>query len=201
MSMSSIVPVRPSVRMIFSFCLTSSLLYALAAVRSKSVREAFTAKVMPESRSTSDAAMKPLVSEAIFSSTSVSCFSLAIGVPFLVSSSNAQVFFHRCQLVAGHRQVAAGLVQHQVDEQRVVAGEWPDQVILTVEGDQDVLDGVLEVQGFHRLPLGAHHLGVAGRGDLQVDRTRAAVGAQHHPAVAVDDTGAQCPVELHDLRQ
>src|SRR6478735_2804906 len=187
--MSSIVPVRPNVRMILSFCLTSSLLYALAAVRSKSVREAFTARVMPESRSTSDAAMKPLVSDEIFSRTSVSCFSLAMGFLF-VSVSNGEFFFHRSELVAGHRQIAARLVQHQVDEQRVVAGEWSNQMVLAVEGDQDVFDVVLEIQGLHRLALGPHDLGVAGRSDLQVDRART-VGAQHHPAVAVHDAGAE----------
>src|SRR3954447_7517904 len=122
MSMSSIVPVSPRVRMIFSFCLTSSLLYALAAVRSKSVREAFTARVMPESRSTSDAAMKPLVSPEIFSSTSVSCFSLAMVFLRLVPSSDSELLFDRGELVARHRQVATLLVQHQVDEQRIIAG-------------------------------------------------------------------------------
>jgi len=50
MSMSSIVPVRPNVRMILSFCFTSSLLYALAAVRSKSVREALTAAAPDDPR-------------------------------------------------------------------------------------------------------------------------------------------------------
>src|SRR5262245_2380625 len=101
---------------------------------------------MPDSRSTSDAAMKPFASAWIFPRTSTSCCSLAMDAPFVGGRrSDHEVLLDRGELVARHRQVPAALVEHEVDEERVVPAERADDVVLLAERDEDVFDAVLEL--------------------------------------------------------
>src|SRR5262245_30394143 len=124
-NMSSSVVFRLSAFMIFSFCFTISLLYALATLRSKSERLDLAARVIPDSRSTNEAAMKPLTSASILAIASSRSFSVAI-VPLSLSggrrrhSADLQFPFDGAHLVAGHGQVRALLVEHHVDEHGVV---------------------------------------------------------------------------------
>src|SRR5690349_2822760 len=100
---------------------------------------------MPDSRSTSEAAMNPLVSFWSLSSTSVSSFSLAIcacSSGFL----DDQVGRDADEVMPRHRQVALALVEHEVDEQRVVVRQRTDQVVLLAERDQDVVDLIREAE-------------------------------------------------------
>src|SRR6266700_1732929 len=68
-------------------------------------------------------------------------------------ASDRELALEPLEVVADQRQVGPLPVQDQVEEQAMlVAGvlEQPDQVVLLAEGDQDVLDGVVEPQRFHR---------------------------------------------------
>ena len=47
--------------------------------------------------------------------------------------------------------------------------------------------------------FGAHDLGVARRRGLQIERTRAALGTQHHTTITVYDACAQRTIQLHVL--
>jgi hypothetical protein len=72
--------------------------------------------------------------------------------------------------VTGQRQVAPGAVEHEVEEEGAAgAGERADEVVLPAQRDQDVLDAVVQAQGRQSAGLGPYDLGVAGRGDLQVE--------------------------------
>ena len=61
--------------------------------------------------------------------------------------------------------------------------QQPDQVILRAEGDDDVLDRVVQAQRLQGAHLGPDHLGVAGHGELQVKVLSAAERPQRHLAV------------------
>src|SRR5262249_41032683 len=102
------------------------------------------------------------------------------------------------ELMTRHGEVGFGLVEHDVDEQRIVAAERPDQVVLPAQRDQHVLDLIIEIERLHGLALRAHDLGVAGGSDFEADRS-AARGAEHHSAVAVDDAASEAAVDLHEL--
>src|SRR5690606_28098100 len=78
-------------------------------------------------------------------------------------------------------------------------GYRPDEVVLAAERDEDVLDGVVEPQRVHRAELRLDDLGVARRGDLEVQVLGAAEGAQRHAAAVVHDGGADGPVDRHHL--
>src|SRR5262245_22738941 len=119
----------------------------------------------------------------------------------LVSAvSDDEVALDLGELMARHREIGFLLVEHDVDEQCVVGGERADQVVLAAQRDQHVLDLIVEVERLHGLALRAHHLGVAGGGDLEADRP-AARGAEHHSAVAIDDAATEAAVDLHELGQ
>src|SRR3989338_5259155 len=75
------------------------------------------------------------------------------------------------QLVARQRQIALGLVQHQVQEQALVVGHQTDQVVLVPQGDEDVFDASTQAQRLHGLELGVDHLGVSRCSQVQVDAT------------------------------
>src|SRR5688500_13691158 len=112
--------------------------------------------------STSDAAMNPGISAAIFSNSSTICFS--DGIDWLlvrVNSLDHQLALDRAELVPRHGEVRLAAIEHDVDEQRVVRRQRADQVVLAAERDQDVLDRIAEVERLHRLALGADDLGVA----------------------------------------
>src|SRR5690349_15298699 len=72
------------------------------------------------------------------------------------------------QLVASQGQVGLALVQGQVEEEAEAGAvvEQADEVVLGAEGDQDVLDAVVQAEGFHGAQLGPDDLGVAGGGDV-----------------------------------
>jgi hypothetical protein len=70
-------------------------------------------------------------------------------------------------------------------------------VVLLVERDQDVLDRVVQPQRLHGPHLGPDYLGIAGRGDIQVEVLPAAERAKRHPAFPVDQTNAYRAVNGH----
>src|SRR3954447_14925504 len=100
--------------------------------------------------STREAAMKPGMSPASRSKLSLITFSVAmcarspsLKVPGAVSDD--QFLLERRQRVARHRQVGFRSIQHHVDEERVVRGQWSDELILLAEGDEDVLDVLVQI--------------------------------------------------------
>jgi hypothetical protein len=104
-------------------------------------------------------------------------------------NSDREVGLDLLQAVPGQGQVRLCAVKGQVEEQPVFMPgipEEPDQVILLVQGDEDVLDGVVDVQGLDRPHLGPDDLGVSGRRHLKVQVLAAAEGAQRHAAAPVD---------------
>src|SRR5689334_15363999 len=84
------------------------------------------------------------------------------------SRSDVELVLQVGELVTGQGQVGLALVQGQVEEQAQPrpVGDQPDQVVLRAEGDQDVLDAVVQAESLHGAQLGPDDLGVAGRGDV-----------------------------------
>src|SRR5690606_40104391 len=81
----------------------------------------------------------------------------------------------------------------------LASGHGADDVVLPGQGDEDVLDLVVETEAVHGAHLRAHHLGVAGGGDLQVHRLGTAEHAERHARVVVDDRGADRAVDHHHV--
>jgi hypothetical protein len=94
--------------------------------------------------------------------------------------------------VPREREVRAFPVQHEVEEQGGVASgrQRPDHVVLAPEGDEDVLDGVVEPEGSHHAQFRPDDLGVAGRRDIQVEPVATTRRTEGHPAVVVDERRA-----------
>src|ERR1700761_2418938 len=114
--------------------------------------------------------------------------------------SDLQVGFDPLEVVTGQGQVGLLAVEHQVQEQvvrSVVLREQADQVVLGTEGDEDVLDLVVEPERLDRAHLGPDHLGVARRGEVEVEVLTAAHGAEGHAAVPVDQRDAGGALDRH----
>jgi len=139
--MSSSVAFRFSAFMIFSFCFTSSLLYALATDRSKSARLDFRGQRHADSRSTAAAAIMP-------ADVSFDLVDLLRAVPSrlpcecLRLNQNASDVSASRQARRGECQIRLRLVEHQIDEDAGFGLHRTDDVILLPERDEDVLDRV-----------------------------------------------------------
>ena len=79
--------------------------------------------------------------------------------------------------------------------------EQPDEVVLLTEGDEDVLDGVVEAERLHRPHLRPDDLGVARGRDVEVQVLAAAQRAERHPAFPVHQARAERPVDGHGFLQ
>ena len=118
----------------------------------------------------------------------------------LARGSDGQVGLDPLQVVTGKRQVRLAPVEHEVEEhvvRPVGVLQQPDQVILRVEGDEDVLDRVVEAERLDRTHLGPDHFGVASGGQLQVKVLAAAQRPEGHPAVPVDERGPGRALNAH----
>src|SRR5690349_12454378 len=95
--------------------------------------------------------------------------------------SDLDLALQQAQLVAGQGQVGLVLVQRQVEEEAEAGAvvEQADEVVLGAEGDQDVLDAVVQAEGFHGAQLGPDDLGVAGCGDVEVEAGTAGLAEGH----------------------
>ena len=58
--------------------------------------------------------------------------------------SDGQRLFDFGDFVAGHGEVRLGLVEDEIDEEAVLGRRRTDDMVLGVEGDQDVLDAALD---------------------------------------------------------
>lgn len=78
------------------------------------------------------------------------------------------------------------------------AGQGADEVVLGVQGDQDVLESLRlvadQAQGGQ---MGADDVGAGARGLVQVEAAGVALGAEGHAADVVDHGGPECSVEAH----
>src|ERR1700722_4799779 len=128
--MSSRVDFRFSVRMIFIFCFTSSLLYALAAARSKSPRLVLAARVMPDSRSTTAAAMTPETSASIRAKYSSNTFSLAMRALRQCKLLERERLLGFLAGAAGHGKVRLGTIQHEINEDAGLGRHRANDVVL-----------------------------------------------------------------------
>src|ERR1700731_117845 len=111
---------------------------------------------MPDSRSTTAAAMTPVTSFSILAKTSINTFSLAIGLlQSVLGCSEAQSGLGFLAGTAGHGEICLGPVEHEIDEDAGLGLYRTDDVVLLAEGDQDVFDVVREAEALHRLELRA----------------------------------------------
>jgi hypothetical protein len=101
---------------------------------------------------------------------------------------------------AGHGEVRARAVERDVEEQGAARPEGANEVVLLAERDENVFDTVLEVEVRHRLALGAHDFGIAGGGDLEVERP-AALLSEDHAALGIDQRGAHETIDRVQLAQ
>src|SRR5690554_4833740 len=98
-------------------------------------------------------------------------------------SGKVLVFLEAAQLMARHGQVGPGTVQHQVQEDLLVAFQRANQVVLLGQADQHVFNGVVQIQAAGHFALGAQHFGIASRSNFQVNA--GTVSGHHHAAVHV----------------
>src|SRR5262245_1260486 len=123
---------------------------------------------MPDSRSTAAAAIMPPTSASILAMTSSRVFSFAMALLQGCGGSERERAFGVRTRTTREREVGAGLVEHEIDEDAGLRLHRADDVVLLAERDEDVLDAVVEAEALHRLHLRAHDLGVAGRGQLEI---------------------------------
>jgi hypothetical protein len=98
----------------------------------------------------------------------------------------------------GHREVRPATVERDVEEERRAAAERAKEVVLLRQGDEDVLDRLLQTEVRHRLALRLDDLGVARRGHFEVEAATTLVTEQH-ATLRIDERRADEAVDGVEL--